>query len=44
MSDHRPVYAHFAVNINKINDEAKALVEENLRAKFNAMKINERNL
>ena len=43
ISDHRPVYAHFRVRVNKVNDEAKAMVEDNLIAKFNAMKTNVRN-
>ena len=42
ISDHRPVYAHFRVKINKVNQEAKELVEQNLIAKFNAIKINEK--
>lgn len=40
ISDHRPVYAHFKVKVNKIDDEARALVEENLIAKFNATMSN----
>ena len=40
VSDHRPIYAHFRVKVNKVNLEAKAIVEENLIAKFNAIKIN----
>jgi hypothetical protein len=40
VSDHRPIYAHFRVKVNKVNPEAKAIVEENLIAKFNAIKIN----
>ena len=43
ISDHKPIYAHFKVKVNKINPEAKALVEENLIAKFSAMKVNQRN-
>ena len=43
VSDHRPVYAHFRVKVNKVDEAAKALVEENLIAKFNAMKVNQRN-
>lgn len=40
MSDHMPVYAHFKVKINKIDQKARALVEENLVAKFNADRSN----
>ena len=40
ISDHRPVYAHFRVKINKVSLEAKTIVEENLIAKFNALKMN----
>ena len=40
ISDHKPIYALFKVKVNKINAEAKALVEENLIAKFSAMKVN----
>ena len=43
VSDHRPVYAHFKVKVNKINEEAKAIVEEQLIAKFNSIKVNIRN-
>ena len=43
ISDHRPVFAHFKVKVNKINEEAKALVEENLIQKFNSIKANIRN-
>ncbi len=43
ISDHKPIYAHFKVKVNKINAEAKALVEGNLIAKFSAMKVNQRN-
>lgn len=43
ISDHKPIYAHFKVKVNKINPEAKALVEENLIGKFSAMKVNQRN-
>lgn len=43
ISDHKPVYAHFRVKVNKIDQEAKEVVEQNLIAKFNAIKINERN-
>jgi len=42
ISDHKPIYAHFKVKINKVDEKAKALVEENLVAKFNAIKINQR--
>ena len=34
-SDHKPVYSHFKVKVNKIDEEARALVEEKLIAKFN---------
>ena len=43
ISDHKPVYAHFRVKVNKVDQEAKELVEQNLIAKFNAIKINEKN-
>ena len=43
ITDHRPVFGHFKVKVNKINEEAKAMVEENLIAKFNAMQVNKRN-
>ena len=42
LSDHRPIYAHFRVKVNRINQEARSLVEQNLIAKFNALKTNER--
>ena len=42
LSDHRPIYAHFRVKVNRINQEARSLVEQNLIARFNAMKTNER--
>ena len=42
LSDHRPIFAHFRVKVNKINQEARSIVEQNLIARFNAMKTNER--
>ena len=42
ISDHRPVFAHFAVKVNKVNPEARAMVESNLIAQFNAMKMSQR--
>ena len=42
ISDHKPVYAHFNVKVNKVDHEARAMVEENLIAKFNAMKMNQK--
>ena len=42
LSDHRPIYAHFRVKVNRINQEARSIVEQNLIARFNAMKTNER--
>ena len=40
VSDHRPVFAHFKVKINKVNPEAKEIVEQNLISKFNSIKAN----
>ena len=42
ISDHKPVFAHFKVKINKIDHDAKALVEENLIAKYHAIAMNNR--
>ena len=37
ISDHRPIFAHFKVKVNKVDLDAKALVEENLIAKYHAI-------
>ena len=42
LSDHRPIYAHFRVKVNRINQEARSIAEQNLISRFNAIKTNER--
>lgn len=41
VSDHKPIYAHFSVKVNKVDEEAKALIEESLIATFNSLKFEE---
>lgn len=39
VSDHKPIYAHFKVKVNKVNQESRSRIEEELCEKFNNMKI-----
>lgn len=41
ISDHKPVLAHFGVKVRKVDEEAKALLEQSLIQKFMVMKQNE---
>ena len=41
LSDHKPVYAIFKVKIRKINEEAKAFIEESLVQKYAVLKHNQ---
>ena len=43
LSDHKPVYAMFKAKIRKVNEEAKAFIEESLIQKFNVLKHNQTN-
>ena len=41
LSDHKPVYAQFRTKVRKVNEEAKALIEESLLQKFAVIKHNQ---
>ena len=41
LSDHMPVYAQFKTKVRKVNEEAKALIEESLLQKFAVIKHNQ---
>ena len=40
VSDHRPVFALFNATIRRINNEIKQVIEQNLCAKFQVLKMN----
>ena len=41
LSDHRPVFATFNAQIRKVDQDAKELIERNLIAKFQVLKMNQ---
>ena len=41
VSDHKPIFAHFKVKVNKVDEDKKAEIEESLIAAFNEMKLEE---
>lgn len=43
LSDHKPVYAIFKAKIRRINEEAKAFIEESLIQKYNVLRHNQLN-